>query len=61
MRQGTAKKKEGSEDEAEMPPPDEKEDSYDDLDESDRIKYNLKNSSNVYYAITHSIQDEVKE
>ena len=61
MRQGTAKKKEVSEDEAEMPPPDEKEDSYDDLDESDRIKYNLKNSSNVYYAITHSIQDEVKE
>jgi ATP-dependent helicase STH1/SNF2 len=59
MRQGTTKKK--IEEEPELPPPEEKEDSCDDLDENDRIKYNLKNSSNVYYAITHSIQDEVTE
>ena len=30
-----------------------------DLGEEDKIKYNLKNSSNVYYKITHSITDEV--
>ena len=29
------------------------------LGEEDKIKYNLKNSSNVYYKITHSISDEV--
>jgi hypothetical protein len=31
------------------------------MDESDKIKYNLKNSSNVYYEITHSIKEEVTE
>lgn len=31
------------------------------MDEQDKIKYNLKNSSKVYYKITHSISDEVKE
>ena len=29
------------------------------LGEDEKIKYNLKNSSNVYYKITHSISDEV--
>ena len=33
----------------------------DDLDETDRIKSNLKNSSNVYYNITHSISEEVTQ
>lgn len=31
------------------------------LDENDKIKFNLKNSSEVYYNITHSIQAEVKK
>ena len=31
------------------------------LDESEKIKYNLKNSANVYYEITHSIKEEVTQ
>lgn len=31
------------------------------MDETDQIKYNLKNSSKTYYNITHSICDEVTE
>lgn len=64
MRQGAAKKQknedENSEEEPEQAEAEEKEDEdLDHLDENDRIKYNLKNSSNIYYKITHSIQDEV--
>jgi SNF2 family DNA or RNA helicase len=29
------------------------------IDDNDKIKSNLKNSSSTYYKITHSIQDEV--
>jgi SNF2 family DNA or RNA helicase len=32
---------------------------FNNMDENEKIKYNLKNSSKVYYNITHSIQDEV--
>lgn len=31
------------------------------MGEEEKIKFNLKNSSNVYYKITHSINEEVKE
>jgi SNF2 family DNA or RNA helicase len=31
-----------------------------DMDGGDKIKVNLKNSSNIYYNITHSIQEEVR-
>ena len=31
------------------------------LPESERIKMNLKNSSKVYYSVTHTIQEEIKE
>ena len=34
---------------------------FDNLDENDKIKYNLRNSSTVYYKITHAIQDEVTD
>lgn len=30
------------------------------MDENDKIKYKLRNSSKVYYEITHTINDEVK-
>ena len=30
------------------------------MDDNEAIKYNLKNSSNVYYKITHSVQEDVK-
>jgi hypothetical protein len=64
MRQGGGKKQKKTADDASEeepePVPEEKEEEYlDDLDEADRIKFNLKNSSNIYYKITHSIQDEV--
>jgi len=31
------------------------------MEETEQIKYNLKNSSKVYYQVTHSIQDEVTQ
>ena len=31
------------------------------LDESDKIKFNLRNSSKVYFKVTHSICDEVTD
>ena len=31
------------------------------MDENEKMKYNLKNSANVYYEITHSIKEEVTE
>ena len=37
------------------------EEDFENLDETEKIKYNLKNSSKVYYKITHSINDEVTE
>jgi hypothetical protein len=47
---------EPSEEDLDKPEPEEKEEEdLDDLDENERIKYNLKNSSNSYYKITHSI------
>lgn len=36
-------------------------DELDNLCEEEKIKYNLKNSSNVYYKITHSINEEVTD
>ena len=33
----------------------------DNLDESDKIKFNLRNSSKVYFKVTHSICDEVTD
>lgn len=38
-----------------------REDDEEQIDENEKIKRKLKNSSKVYYQITHSIQDEVKE
>jgi hypothetical protein len=29
------------------------------MDETEKIKYNLKNSSKTYFKVTHSIQEEV--
>ena len=40
---------------------DEEEIDFENLDENDKIKYNLKNSSTVYYKISHAINDEVTE
>ena len=42
---------------------DEEEEEYDpeNMDDSEQIKYNLKNSSKTYYNITHSICDEVTD
>lgn len=40
---------------------DNEEEDFGNMDETDQIKYNLKNSSNVYYKVTHSIQDDFKE
>lgn len=37
-----------------------KDDAEENLDENDKIKYKLRNSSKVYYEITHTINDEVK-
>lgn len=31
------------------------------IDDNERIKSNLKNSSKVYYAVTHTIQEEITE
>ena len=31
------------------------------MNENERIKMNLKNSSKVYYSVTHTIQEEIKE
>jgi hypothetical protein len=33
----------------------------DDIPENERIKMNLKNSSKIYYSITHTVQEEIKE
>ena len=47
---------EQSEEDPDQPEPEEKEEEdLEGLDENERIKYNLKNSSNSYYKITHSI------
>ena len=60
IRQGGKKKHVGamdeemSEEENKDEPNEEKVD-IDALDENEKIKYNLKNSSKVYYKITHSI------
>lgn len=31
------------------------------IQENERIKMNLKNSSKIYYSITHTVQEEIKE
>lgn len=31
------------------------------MNESERIKANLKNSSKTYYSVTHTVQEEIKE
>jgi hypothetical protein len=33
----------------------------DSIPENERIKSNLKNSSKIYYSITHTVQEEIKE
>lgn len=33
----------------------------DNIPENERIKMNLKNSSKIYYSITHTVQEEIKE
>lgn len=66
LRKGNSLKKddmgdEESDEEGNQGIEEKKEDELDQMDENEKIKYNLKNSSKVYYKITHSIQDEVKE
>jgi|LauGreDrversion4_2_1035121.scaffolds.fasta_scaffold62083_6 ATP-dependent helicase STH1/SNF2 len=40
----------------------EQEDALEDmLNDSERIKMNLKNSNKVYYSVTHTIQEDIKE
>jgi hypothetical protein len=32
-----------------------------DMVESERIKKHLKDSSKIYYSVTHTVQEEIKE
>ena len=36
-------------------------DAAEELNDNERIKSNLKNSSKVYYSITHTVQEEITE
>lgn len=38
-----------------------KDEDDDEINDSDEIKENLKNSAKVYYSVTHSIQEEISE
>ena len=31
------------------------------MDDNQKVKENLRNSSKIYYKITHSVQEEIKE
>ena len=31
------------------------------MEDNEKIKINLKNSSKIYYAVTHTVQEEIKD
>ncbi len=37
------------------------EEAEDEMEDSEKIKVNLKNSSKIYYAVTHTVQEEIKD
>ena len=39
----------------------EEEEKGEEIPDNERIKMNLKNSSKIYYSITHTVQEEIKE
>lgn len=49
------------EEEVKVKPPIKEAEDSDSLPENEKIKENLKNSSKVYYSVTHTIQEEIKE
>lgn len=61
---GLQNEKTGEEEETEIQVDEEKKEedmSMEGVNDSERIKRNLKDSSKIYYSITHTVQEEIKE